>query len=183
MLVRLLLTAVVAAGVACAQAGGDESAMGGMGGGGGRGGGRGGGGSDMGGGGMTQTRRLTRVELLFEKLKLNKEQKEQAVTILSAASEKAAPIREQLNKGRIVIANNITSKGSEEDLKKFMGEYTKVSAAMTGIVAEAFGKLYAILKPNQQAKAPQAFELVAGLFSGGTSGAGGGGRGRGEGRQ
>src|SRR5690349_13752459 len=117
MLVRLLLTAVVAAGVACAQGGGDENAMGGMGGGGGRGGGRGGG--DM-GGTMIQTRRLTRVELLFEKLKLNKEQKEQAVTILSAASEKAAPVRELLNKGRIVIANNITSKGSEEDLKHFM---------------------------------------------------------------
>ncbi len=92
-------------------------------------------------------------------------------------------MREQLNKGRIVIANNITSKGSDEDLKNFMSEYTKVSAVMTGIEAEAFGKLYAILKPNQQAKAPQAFELVAGMFSGGTPGGGGGGRGRGEGRQ
>jgi len=180
MLVRLFLTAVVATGVACAQiGGGDEGGMGGMGGGGGR-GSKGGG--DMGGGSTIQTRRLTRVELLFEKLKLNKEQKEQAVTILSAASEKAAPVREQLNKGRIVMANNITSKGSAEDLKNFMGEYTKVSAVMTGIEAEAFGKLYAILKPNQQAKAPQAFELVAGLFSGGTPG-GGRGRGRGEGRQ
>ncbi len=182
MLVRLLLTAVVAAGVACAQAGGDENAMGGMGGGGGRGGGRGGGGGDM-GGTMIQTRRLTRVELLFEKLKLNKEQKEQAVAILSAASEKAAPVREQLNKGRIVIANNITCKGSEDDLKHFMDEYTRTSAVMTSIEAEAFGKLYAILKPNQQAKAPQAFELIAGMFSGGTPGGGGGGRGRGEGRQ
>src|SRR5215475_11750150 len=91
MLLRLLLMAVVAGGVACAQAGGGEESgmggMGGMGGGGGR-GGRGGGGNDMGGGGMAQPRRLTRVEILFDKLKLNKEQKEQAVTILSAASEK-----------------------------------------------------------------------------------------------
>ena len=182
MLLRLLLMAVVAGGVACAQIGGGEEngagGMGGMGGGGGR-GGRGGG-NDM-GGGMAQPRRLTRVEMLFDKLKLNKEQKELAVTILSAASEKAAPVREQLNKGRIVIANTITSKGSEEDLKNFMSEYTKVSAVMTGIEAEAFGKLYAILKPNQQAKAPQAFELMAGMFSGGLPG--GGGRGRGEGRQ
>jgi len=163
--------AVVAGGVACAQIGGGEEngagGMGGMGGGGGR-GGRGGG-NDM-GGGMAQPRRLTRVEMLFDKLKLNKEQK-----------EKAAPVREQLNKGRIVIANTITSKGSEEDLKNFMSEYTKVSAVMTGIEAEAFGKLYAILKPNQQAKAPQAFELMAGMFSGGMPG--GGGRSRGEGRQ
>ena len=38
---------------------------------------------------------------------------------------------------------------------------------MTSIEAEAFGKLYALLKPNQQAKAPQAFELMAGMFAGG----------------
>jgi hypothetical protein len=51
---------------------------------------------------------------------------------------------------------------------------------MTSIEAEAFGKLYALLKPNQQAKAPQAFELMAGLFAGGGMQ---GGAGRGRGRQ
>ena len=61
-------------------------------------------------------------------------------------------------------------KASEDDLKKLMGEYTTVSATMTGIEAEAFGKIYAMLKPNQQAKAPQAFELMAGMFAGGPGG-------------
>ena len=175
MLVRLLLTAVLAAGFAAAQIGGDE---GGMGGGGGRGGGRGGGGGggDM-GGGMPQTRRLTKAEMLFEKLKLNKEQKEEAATILSAAMEKAAPTRDLLNKGRMVIANTITGKGSDDEIKKMLGEYASVSATMTSIEAEAFGKLYALLKPNQQAKAPQAFELMAGMFAGGGM-PGGAGRGR-----
>ena len=88
MLVRLLLTAVLAAGFASAQIGGDE---GGMGGGGGRGGGRGGGGGGDMGAGMPQVRRLSKTEMLFEKLKLNKEQKEEAATIISAAMEKAAP--------------------------------------------------------------------------------------------
>jgi hypothetical protein len=62
---------------------------------------------------------------------------------------------------------------------------------MTGIEAEAFGKVYALLKPNQQSKAPQAFELMAGMFAGGGMGGGMGrgrggqdrGEGRGEGRQ
>ena len=55
---------------------------------------------------------------------------------------------------------------------------------MTGIEAEAFGKLYALLKPNQQSKALQAFELMAGLFAGTGMPGGGAGRGRGgEGRQ
>jgi hypothetical protein len=189
MLVRLLLTAVLGAGFAFAQAGGDE---GGMGGGGGRGGGRGGGGGGEMGGGMAQVRRQSKQEMLMDKLKLNKEQKEEAAKILSAAMEKAAPVRDQLTKGRVVIANTITSKGSEEDLKNLLSQYTTVSAAMTGIEAEAFGKLYALLKPNQQSKAPQAFELMAGMFAGGgmpgggMGGGGGRGRGgqdRGEGRQ
>ena len=117
--------------------------------------------------GMPQVRRLTKTEMLFDKLKLNKEQKEEAATILSAAMEKAAPTRDLLNKGRMMIANTITGKGSEDDIKKLLGEYTTVSATMTSIEAEAFGKLYALLKPNQQAKAPQAFELMAGMFAGG----------------
>src|SRR5665811_524279 len=84
MLVRLLLTAVLAAGLASAQrggggGGGDE---GGMGGGGGRSG-------DM-GAGMPQVRRLSKQEMLLDKLKLNKDQKEEATKILSAAMEKAA---------------------------------------------------------------------------------------------
>ena len=41
---------------------------------------------------------------------------------------------------------------------------------MTNIEAEAFGKIYALLKPNQQSKAPQAFELMAGMFAGAPAG-------------
>jgi hypothetical protein len=176
MLVRLLLTAVLAAGFASAQIGGDEGGMGG----GGRGGGRGGGGGGDMGAGMPQMRRLSKTEMLFEKLKLNKEQKEEAATIISAAMEKAAPTSDLLNRGRMMIANMITGKGSEDDVKKALGEYASISATMTSIEAEAFGKLYALLKPNQQAKAPQAFELMAGMFAGGGMP---GGAGRGRGRQ
>ena len=126
---------------------------------------------------MPHVRRLSKTEMLFEKLKLNKEQKEEASTIISAAMEKAAPTRDLLDKGRVVIANTITGKGSEDEIKKLLGEYASVSATMTSIEAEAFGKLYAMLKPTQQAKAPQAFELMAGMFAGGGM-AGGAGRGR-----
>jgi hypothetical protein len=185
MLVRLLLTAVLAAGFASAQGG--RGGGGGMGGEEGGMGGAGGTGGGM-GGGTIQMRRQSRQDMLFDKLKLNKEQKEQATQILAAAMEKAAPTRDLLTKGRIVIANAITGKASDEDLKKLFGEYTAVHAAMTGIEADAFGKIYPLLKPNQQAKAPQAFELMAGMFAGGMGGGGGMGRGRGgqdrgEGRQ
>src|ERR1035438_3434116 len=93
MLVRLLLTAVLAAGFASAQRGG-----------GGMGGdcvGVGGGAGASMGGGMPQGRRQSKQDMLFDKLKLSKDQKETAQAILSAAMEKAAPARDQLNKGRI----------------------------------------------------------------------------------
>ena len=174
MLVRLFITAVLAAGLASAQGGrggamgADESPMGS--------------GASV-GGGTLQVRRLTRQEMLFDRLKLNKEQKEEAAKILTEAMEKAAPARDLLTKGRVAIANTITGKGSEEDLKKTLAEYTAVNATMTGIEAEAFGKLFALLKPNQQSKAPQAFELMAGMFAGGGMQGGGSGRGRdGQGR-
>jgi hypothetical protein len=179
MLVRLFLTVILAAGFASAQ--------GGRGGGGGGGGEEGMGGAGGMGGGMPQMRRQSRQDMLFDRLKLNKEQKEQASQILSAAMEKAAPTRDLLNKGRIVIANAITGKAADDEVKKMLGEYAAVGATMTGIEADVFAKLYALLKPNQQAKAPQAFELLAGMFAGGGM-QGGGGHGRrsqggGEGRQ
>jgi hypothetical protein len=178
MLVRCFLTVILAAGFASAQ--------GGRGGGGGGFGEEGTGGEGGMGAGMPQMRRQSRQDMLFDKLKLNKEQKEQATQILSAAMEKAAPTRDMLTKRRIAIANGITGKVGEEDLKTMLGEYAGVSATMTGIEADVFAKLYALLKPNQRSKAPQAFELLAGMFDGGGMQGGGrgrGGQGGGEGRQ
>jgi hypothetical protein len=163
MLVRLLVTAALAGGLASAQRSGGAGGMGGM------------GGDAAMSGTMSPVRRQSKQDILFDKLKLNKGQKEEATKILSAAMEKAAPTRDVLAKGRVIIANTITGKASEDELKKLLGEYATVSATMTAIEAEAFGKLYALLKPNQQAKAPQAFEVLAGIFDGG-------GQGRGEGR-
>jgi hypothetical protein len=175
MLVRFFLTALLAAGLASAQrgggGGGGESGMGGEGIGMQAGGGTGG----MPGG----IRRQTREDLLFEKLKLNKEQKDAGTTILAAAREKAGPVRDQLNKGRQLIVGLIMQK-HDDDVKKLMGDYAIVAAQMTAIETDAFAKLYALLKPNQQSKAPQAFELMAGMFAGGGV-QGGGGRGRGQG--
>ena len=173
-MVRFLLAAVVAVGLANAQPGGGMGE--GMGGGGGS---RGGMSGDRMGEGMggSMPRRMSKLELFAEKLKLKSDQKAQVEQIFSAAAEKAAPVRDQLNKGRQVIASAMLSKASDDDIKKLFIEYTGVESQMLGIEAEAFGKVYALLKPNQQGKAAQAFELMAGMFSGG---GGGGGRGRGN---
>ena len=158
MLVRILAIMALAASLATAQRGGGGGGMGG------------GMGDDSGMGGMgpgvLMRRPQSPQEKLLDKLKLNKDQREEATKILAAANEQAAPTRELLNKGRTVIANHITGKGSEDDLKKIMAEYTAIDATMVGIEADAFAKICALLKPNQRAKAAPAFELMAGMFSG-----------------
>ena len=171
MIGRWLLSGVLVTTLAYAQRGGGgdmgESE-------GGIGGGRGGGMSGM-GGGMGGMRRLSKLEMFEEKLKLNKEQREEVQTAYSATMEKSAPLREIITKGRQVIANAILA-GKSDDVNKMFGEYATVCAQMTAAEAEFFSKVYAMLKPNQQSKAPAAFELVDGMFAGGGMPGGMGGR-------
>jgi hypothetical protein len=154
-----------------------------MGGGGGGGMGRGGGGGGMGdmggaggGGGMPRAQRQSKADLLAEKLKLKNDQKTDVEKILSNANEKAGGIRNQLLQQRVAIASAMQQKAGEDQLKKLYADYAVLSTQMTGIESDAFAKIYAILKPNQQAKAAQAFEIMGGMFMG-SSGGGGGGRG------
>jgi hypothetical protein len=179
---RLFLAGVLALGIASAQRsggggmGGDE--MGGM-------GGSRGGGGEMGSmnGGMGTVRRASKAEQIADKLKLSKEQKEEFQTILSAAREKAVSVRGEMDKQRAQIAGAYIDGKTGPDLDKPMADYAAAAAQMTKVEAEAFAKIYALLKPNQQSKAEQAFEMMAGLFNppggGGGNGMGGGsGRGR-----
>jgi Spy/CpxP family protein refolding chaperone len=173
-MIRVMLAALVAAGLASAQPGGMEGMGGGS-----RGGDRSGM-SENTGGGMPAARRQTKLEMFADKLKLKGDQKSDVERILSAAAEKASPVRDQLNEARKGVANAILSKASDDDMKKALADYASVSAQITGIEADAFGKIYALLKPNQQPKAAQAFELLSGVFVGG---GGGGGMGRGRGNR
>jgi Spy/CpxP family protein refolding chaperone len=171
MLVRIMLAAVMAAGLASAQPGGNGMGEG-MGGAGAMGrGGRGGDrmGEGMGGAGIAP-RRQSRLDMLADKLKLKSDQKSEVEKILSASMEKAGPVRDQLTQARRALAEAMLSKASDDEIKKSLDGYATVSAQMTGIEADAFVKIYALLKPNQQGKAAQAFELMAGVFSGGGGG-------------
>src|SRR5437879_1694925 len=111
MLVRFLLTAVLAAGFASAQGGRGGGGGGGddMGGGGGAGaGGMGAGGMEgMSGGGMRGVQKPTKAELVFDKLKMNKDQKEEAVKILGEAAQKATPVRNQILQAQKLIGTAI----------------------------------------------------------------------------
>jgi hypothetical protein len=167
MFIKLLLAAMLATTMAFAQGGGgmgDDT--GGM-------GGRGGGriGDDT--GGMPRIEHQTPFDIFAERLKLNRDQKAEAQTVLVDAMKESAPLRQQLAHSKAAIANAILGGKSEDDLKKIMDAYTSVVAQETGIETKAFAKVYAMLKPNQQGKAAAVFELMAGIFTAPAGGAGG----------
>lgn len=178
MFARLLLTSALFAALALAQGGMGGGGMdtGGMGGGGGsrkNGGGDSSGMGDM-SGGMPRAQRASRFDQMADKLKLNKDQKDQAQTIMDAGREAATPLRESLGKARLGIADALVNGKGDDEVKKAEDAYTAEVAKMTGLEAKTFAKIYALLKPNQQSKATQAWELMADIFSAGGRGAGGG---------
>lgn len=167
MFVRLLLIAMLAATLASAQRGG-----------GGRGGSGAGGGSDM---PRMMPQRQSKANQFSEKLKLTREQQDEANTALTAAVQELMPVRAEMDKSRVAIAGALIEGKGPDELKKLMDDYAAEAAQATGIEVKAFSKVFASLKPNQQAKAGQAYELLSEALDslGGGGGRGGrGGRGR-----
>ncbi len=162
MFVRLLLVTLLAAALASAQ-------------------GKKGGGSKSNADGMGEFRppqRQSKIDQFADKLKLNKEQKDETNAALSAAVEESAPVRMDLDKSRVAIAGALIEGKSPDEVKQLLDQYATVAAKMTGIEVKAFSRVYASLKPNQQPKAGQAFELMAEALD--TLGSGGGRGGRGQ---
>jgi hypothetical protein len=139
-------------------------------------GGRGGGGMGADTGAMPRAQRQTPFDIFADRLKLNKDQKAEAQTVLTDAMKESAPLRQQMAQGRAAIANATLGGKSADDQKKIMDAYTALVAQVTGIEAKAFAKVCKNLKPNQQSKAGAAFEVMAGIFN--APGGGGGRRGR-----
>ncbi len=168
MLGRLVLIALLAVTLAPAQRGS-----------GGRGGGMNNSAENQGYGPPIRPQRLSRLQQFSEKLKLNKEQVEEVNNIFKAAIEKAGPISTQLENSRTEIAGAMIGGKSPDEIDKLVEAHTALEAEMDAIEAEAFAKIFGLLKSNQQAKAGQAFELMAGIFDRAAM-QGGGGRGRQE---
>ena len=122
-------------------------------------------------------RAMTPFEEFADRLKLDqKTQAPQAAEILNAAAAEAGPVGVQMLQLRQKLLNDDLA-GDSADAKSVLDAYTAAAAKMSHIEADAFAKVYALLKPNQQSKAPQAFARMAGFFQA-TPGRGGRGGGR-----
>lgn len=125
------------------------------------GGGQGFGGGQGGGSGQLNATALTDFAL---KLKLDDKTQIPAVeTIFTDAARAAAPVSQAIGKARQQILDAQLS-GKADDLAAANAAYSAAAAKMTAIEAETFSRVFALLKPNQQAKTKDVFPLMAGLF-------------------
>jgi hypothetical protein len=158
MFAKVFLTGIAVAALALAQ---------GPGGGGGGGGGRGGGMNDpgMSGGGVRASyHKESQTDQIANRLKLDNDQKAEVNSLFEATTKDAAPIVQQVVKCRQDLANALLHGKSEADIAPLNEALRDAEFQMTGVEVKAFQKVVALLKPNQMAKAPEAFDLMADIF-------------------
>jgi len=182
MFLKAIFTGLAVATLALAQPGGGSGGgMGSIGG-----AGKETGGTPAGGGGGMRVAPKSKGELVAERLKLNKEQTSEVETILNSTLKESGPFVQELSKARAAYATALINGTSEADLAPIAKAVADAQFAMTGVEVRAFQQIVALLKPNQLAKAPEAFDVMAGIFlpqGGGMGrGMGRGGRGAGGGR-
>jgi hypothetical protein len=147
------------------------------------GGGGGGGGGALGGEGGGGVRALTKFEQFTNRLKLDKATQVPLVSpILQEAATAGATVGQEMTTLQTQLANALLANKTDAEIKPILDAYTAAAATMTGIETKAFGKIYAMLKPNQQSNAAPAFDMMAGWFqpppaAAGRGGARAGGRG------
>lgn len=167
MFYKLLLTGILATTLVLAQGRGGGGGMGGGGddGGGGMGGGsRGGGGGE--GAGIQMPRVVSRMDIISEALKLNKEQKKEVKSIMDEGQKEAAPVRDQLMKSQLAIGEAIQGGKSQDDLKPLVNSEAALEAQMAGIELNAFAKVYKLLDKEQVPQTRALFPMMKGIFNG-----------------
>jgi hypothetical protein len=111
-----------------------------------------------------QLSRLERLELLF---KLDKDQKKAIKTILDAAHQNAAPVRDRLTAARAALGSTIISGQPQAGLDAAAKAYGEPAAAMTAIEMQALADVLKALTPEQRqngAAIRAAFSMVRGMF-------------------
>jgi hypothetical protein len=119
----------------------------------------------------------TPFELFTERLRLDRRtQLPIAQQIFDASAAEAAPIAKEMLQIRQRLLNVALAK--PEAIDGSVAEYAAAAKQMAAIEARAFGAVVAVLRPNQQNNAPQAWLLMAGCFgTQASTGGRGGGRG------
>jgi Spy/CpxP family protein refolding chaperone len=114
--------------------------------------------------GSAKPKWLSPLDQFAAKLKLDKDQRAAVETIVDAAQKAIVPAQQKLVEARKDLAlAMLDPKSSPEAVAKCTASYTSLSAQAKAVESTAFGKICALLKPNQLSKAVPAFALMAAL--------------------
>jgi len=106
---------------------------------------------------------LSLVEQFQQQLKLDQNQIPEADEVLGTASREAAPVVQAMSNLRQAMVNAELRK-EPDTAKQLLADYRLAAARMAAIEADTFMKIYALLKPDQQKHAEEAFTVMAGMF-------------------
>jgi hypothetical protein len=106
---------------------------------------------------------VSKMDQFTQILKLDKDEKKQVKTIMDDAQKEAMPVRDQMEKGRLAIAQAVAA-GKQEDIDAAVKTYAGAESQMAGIEMNAFAKVFQALDKEQQSKSPQIFGMFAGIF-------------------
>ncbi|MGA2194016.1 MAG: periplasmic heavy metal sensor [Bryobacteraceae bacterium] len=108
------------------------------------------GGGDTSGGGM-MVAPPSKFENISNALNLNKDQRKAVRTVLDEAAKEATPLRDQLSKARIAIADAIQAKKSDDEITQGVNAYAALAIQMSTLEINTFAKIYAGLDETQKA--------------------------------
>jgi Spy/CpxP family protein refolding chaperone len=117
-----------------------------------------------GGGGMMQ-QSVNRMDQFTQILKLDKDEKKQVKSIMDDAQKEGMPVRDQMEKGRLAVAQAVAG-GKQEEIDGAVKSNAAAETQMAGLEMNAFAKIYKLLDKDQQQKAPQVYAMMPGIFKG-----------------
>ena len=110
-----------------------------------------GGGGNTPGAGMMPAGPPSKFDTISNALNLNKEQKKAVKTLLEDAAREATPLRDQLSKTRIAIADAIQTKKSDDEITQAVNAHAALATQMSTLEINTFAKIYAGLDETQKA--------------------------------
>lgn len=114
---------------------------------------------------MGSPQRMNRMDMLEKALSLNKDQRKDVKNIMDESHKEAAPLRDQLVKGRADVAAAVES-GKSDAVDQAVKSYADLQTKMAAIELKAFAQIFKLLDSDQQQKTRDVFPMMGGVFSG-----------------
>ena len=109
----------------------------------------------------------TRLQVLTDAFSLDKDQKNEVKIVMDGAYKAAAPLRADLKKTRLALAQTVIDSKPEADVTAATKAYGTAAAAMTALEMKTLAQILAMLKPEQRdAGLQEVFYMMRSSLSG-----------------